>query len=95
MLPVLGRSKLSYRYTHDRQTSLHHCRFWVTLQKGCNHHKQLLCPFNQLGLQFFLAKLKSSGQGDFAVGGKPAFSTISIYTGFSFSFPRAPEIIRG
>jgi hypothetical protein len=41
----------------------------VTLQKGCNHHKQVLCLFNQLGLQFFLAKLKSNSQIDFVVGG--------------------------
>ena len=54
---------------HERQTSLHQCQFWVTLQNGCNHHKQVLCLFNQLGLQFFFAKLKSSGQIDFAVGG--------------------------
>ena len=78
-LPVLGRSELSYRFTHERQTSLYHCQFWVTLQNGCNHYKQVLCLFNQIRLQFFLPKLKSSGWVDFAVGGKLAFSTTPTY----------------
>ena len=77
--PVLGHSELSYRFTHERQTSLYHCQLWVTLQNGCNHHKQVLCLFNQIGLQFFLEKLKSSSWIDFALGRKPAFSTTPTY----------------